>query len=343
MIRPAKLNRGDKVATISLSWGGAGDLPHRYAIGKKQLQDTFGVEVVETKYALKSSDWIAKNPQARVDDLMEALLDPSIKAIISNIGGEDSIRTLPYVNLETIRNNPKIFLGFSDTTVTHFAFYKAGVTSLYGTSLLVGFAENNGMHDYQIADIERTLFSNETVGQIHPNQAGWTSERLDWFDPNNQTISRKLISNTSWRWLQGSGKVTGELLGGCVEVLEFLKDTDFWVQPEDWKGKMMFLETSEVQMSPTNFRWILRNYAASGILKNINGLMVGRPLDGKYWKEYDEQLLQVIRAEEGLVNLPIVTGMDFGHTCPVFTLPYGVRATLNCDQQIFFIDESAVI
>ena len=70
MIKPQKLKRGDKVATISLSWGGAGDFPHRYAISKKQIQETFGLEVVETRNALKPSDWIYRNPRARADDLM---------------------------------------------------------------------------------------------------------------------------------------------------------------------------------------------------------------------------------------------------------------------------------
>src|SRR5690349_18659943 len=97
LIKPKLLTQGDKVATISLSWGGAGELPHRYTIGKKQLQDNFGLDVVETKNALRSADFLARNPKARADDLMEAFSDKSIRAIISNIGGEDSIRTLPHL------------------------------------------------------------------------------------------------------------------------------------------------------------------------------------------------------------------------------------------------------
>ena len=318
MIKPKKLNIGDKIATISLSWGGAGEILHRYNIGKKHIQENFGLEVIETKNALKSADWIYKNPKARAEDLMEALEDKSIKAIISNIGGEDSIRTLPFIDVEVIKRNPKIFIGFSDTTVTHFCFYKAGVTSFYGTSTLVGFAENNGMHPYQINDSKRTLFSAKPIGTINQNKNGWTSQHLDWADRKNQLITRKLEPSTPWRFLQGNGKVEGQLLGGCIDVLEYLKATDFWVSAENWKGKIMFLETSEVIMTPTNFRWIIRNYAASGILKRIKGLILGRPHDNTFWKEYDDILLQVIRDEEGLKYLPIITGMDFGHTCPTW-------------------------
>jgi len=342
MIKPKKLKRGDKVASISLSWGGPGELPLRYEAGKKQLQETFGVEVVETKHALKPNDWIYKNPEARANDLMEALQDSSIKAIISNIGGEDSIRTLPFIDFDIIKNNPKIFLGYSDTTVTHFCFHKAGVTSFYGTSLMVGFAENNGMHDYQIVDIQRTLFANEPVGMVAPNTIGWTSELLPWGEPNNQSISRKLEKPSGWRWLQGKGKVQGELLGGCLEVLEMIKGTSIWVSPAGWTGKIMFLETSEEKISPSGFQHIMRNYAATGIFKNIAGLLVARPYDNLHWKEYDDILMKTIREEEGLVDLPIITGMDFGHTCPTFTLPYGIRAEIDCEGQTFSVLENAV-
>ncbi len=343
MIKPKKLNVGDKVATISLSWGGAGDIPNRYIAGKKQLENVFGLKVVETKNALKSSDWIYRNPKARADDLMEALEDNTIKGIISNIGGEDSIRTLPFIDIEIIKRNPKIFIGFSDSTVTHFCFYKAGVTSFYGTSTLVGFAENGGMHQYQIDDIKRTLFSEMEVGKINPNINGWTSQRLEWNEPQNQTIKRRLEDSNGWRFLQGNGKVTGELLGGCLDVLEFLKDTEYWINPIEWTNKIMFLETSEMKMKPDNFKWIIRNYAASGILKNINGLIVARPFDNLYWKEYDDILIQIINQEEGLTDLPIITGMDFGHTCPTFTLPLGVKSEIDIENKTFSIIENALL
>lgn len=342
MIKPKKLQQGDKIATISLSWGGAGEIPNRYKIGKRQISNNFGLEVIETKNALKSAKWIYENPKARAEDLMEALENKSIKAIISNIGGDDSIRILPFIDLDVIKRNPKIFLGFSDSTVTHFCFYKAGVTSFYGTSTLVGFAENNGMHHYQIADIKRTLFSNGITGEIKPNINGWTSERFEWDNPKNEKISRRLIKSNGWNFLQGSKTVSGELLGGCFEVLETLKDTKLWVKPSEWKGKILFFETSEATISPDYFLWILRNYVASGIIHNINGLIIGRPYNNQYIKEYENALIRVIRNEACLKDLPIITEMDFGHTCPTFTIPYGVKAEINPINKTFSIIENAL-
>ncbi|MBO0936624.1 LD-carboxypeptidase [Fibrella sp. HMF5335] len=342
LIKPKVLKRGDKVATISLSWGGAGELLHRYEQGKRQLQDIFGLDVVETTNALKSADYIYKNPEARANDLMESFADKSIKAIISNIGGEDSIRVLRYIDLTIIKQNPKIVLGFSDSTIAHFNCLKAGIVSFYGTSLLVGFAENGGMHQYQIDDIKRTLFSTKPVGQLYPNQGGWTSELLDWFDPALQTTKRKVEKNSGWNFLQGSTKVQGKLIGGCMEVLEFLKGTDCWPNRDYWADSILFFETSEDMPKPDYFRWWLRNYAQQGILHRAKGIILGRPHNNQYVTEYNNELLKVMR-EENLTSMPIITEMDFGHTCPTFTIPYGVMAEIDCINKTFSIIESGVI
>lgn len=341
MIKPKVLKRGDKVATISLSWGGAGELLYRYEQGKKQLKEIFGLEVVETKNALKSAKWIYENPKARAEDLMEAFADKSIKAIISNIGGEDSSRILRYIDLNIIRQSPKIFLGFSDSTITHFICLKAQLTSFYGTSLLVGFAENGGMHQYQIDDIYRTLFSIKPIGQLKPNHEGWTSETLDWFDNSLHNTKRKMKNNSGWNFLQGSTKVQGKLIGGCIEAMESLKGTDFWPEKEMWYNSILFFETSDATPPPDYFRWWLRNYAEQGILQMAAGIIVGRPYNDQYVDEYNNELLKVLK-EENLTDIPIITEMDFGHTCPTFTIPYGLTAEIDCVNKTFSIIESGV-
>lgn len=342
LVKPKALQRGDKVAVTSLSWGGAGELPDRYEQGKRQLQATFGLEVVETIHALQSAQWLAENPQARAQDLMAAFADPSIKAIISTIGGDDSCRLLRHVDVAVIRRNPKIFLGFSDSTITHLLCVKAGLTSFYGTSLLVGFAENGGMLPYQVADLQRTLFSASAVGEVLPNRAGWTSEQLDWSDSALLSTKRKLISNSGWNFLQGTQLVQGRLMGGCLEALESLKGTPYWPAPACWTDAILFFETSEIQPAPDYFRWWLRNYAQQGILRRAKGLLLGRPDNNAYVQEYNAEVLRVLR-EEGLTKLPVITEMDFGHTSPVFTLPYGVLAQIDCARQTFSLLESGVV
>ncbi|WP_374226320.1 S66 family peptidase [Flavobacterium davisii] len=287
LIKPKLLKKGDKVATISLSWGGAGEVPYRYEQGKNQIQEIFGLEVVETRNALKSAKWIYENPQERANDLMEAFKDNSIKAIISNIGGEDSIRILRYIDIEVIRQNPKIFIGFSDSTIIHFLCLKAGLSSFYGTSTLVGFAENGGMYQYQIEDLKKTLFSKNPIGEILPNKEGWTSERLEWFDKSLLHTKRKLQKHLGWNFLQGNTIVQGQLIGGCLESLEMLKGTSYWPEVNIFKNAILFLETSEVMSRPDYIGCCLRNYAEMGILKLLKGIIVGRPYDNKFTEEYD--------------------------------------------------------
>lgn len=183
LLKPKKLQPGDCVATVSPSWGGAGDpeLRWRYEQGVKRLEEIFGLKVIPMPNSLKGGDYLYKNPQARAEDLMTAFKDESIKGIFANIGGEDSIRLFPFIDFDVIRENPKIFIGYSDVTVSHLFCHKAGITSFYGPAILTDFAENVGMDPYTIEMVNRTLFSNEIIGKIQPAKE-WTSERLEWIE-----------------------------------------------------------------------------------------------------------------------------------------------------------------
>lgn len=346
MIKPKKLKSGDTVATVTLSWGGAGKIPHRYQAGKKQLEKEFNLKVIEMPHTLADPEWIYKNPKTRAEDLMMAFADPAIKGIISTIGGDDSIRILPFLDLELIRKNPKVFLGYSDTTITHLACYNAGLVSFYGPSILSGFAENGGMFPYMVNSVYKTLFNTTPIGNVMPNTKGWTVERLEWTDPNNQNIRRKLNPCTGWRFLQGEGVHRGHLLGGCFEVMDWLRGTDFWPSIDQWENAILFLETSEDAPTPEMVKFGLRSYAAMGILEKISGILFGRPggtVSPVSFIEYDQAILTVVREEAGLDKLPIITNMDFGHSDPMMTLPYGVQAEINCELQQFRILENAVV
>jgi muramoyltetrapeptide carboxypeptidase LdcA involved in peptidoglycan recycling len=345
MLKPPRLHPGDRVAAISLSWGGPGTIPHRYEAGKAQLEAEFGLEVVETPHALRDADWLQRNPQARAQDLMEAFADPAIQGIISTIGGDDSIRLLPHIDLEVIRAHPKVFMGYSDTTVTHMACFTAGLVSFYGPAIMAGFGENAGMFPYMINAVRRTLFSADPIGTVEPNHAGWTVEHLDWADPANQSRRRKLEPSTGWRFLQGGGTWRGHLVGGCIEVLDWLRGTAVWPEPASWQDAILFLETSEEGPPPTDVARYLRALAAMGVLQRLNGLLFGRPggqVPPEQFAEYDAALLQVVAEEEGLTELPIVTRMDFGHTDPMMVIPYGVEAEIDCATERFAILEAAV-
>jgi muramoyltetrapeptide carboxypeptidase LdcA involved in peptidoglycan recycling len=292
-------------------------------------------------HALADAEWIAGHPEARADDIHAALRDDDVRAIVASIGGDDSIRVLPHLDLELVRAHPKALLGFSDTTCLHAAWRQAGVVSFYGSSVLCAFAENGGMLDYFVRGIEATLFDgHEAPGRWPENRDGWTVERLEWERPETHAQVRALRPATGWRWLQGTGRAWGPLFAGCIEVLDWLRGTRWW---PDLDGAVLALETSEEQPSPESVGRMLRSLAATGDLARIGGLLFGRPgghlLEPSAHGEYDEAVLQVVRDECGLDRLPIVTGMDFGHTDPPWTLPIGVACEVDADvRTIAFVE-----
>ena len=345
LIKPNKLNAGDTIAAISLSWGGAAVYPDRYAIGVRRLQEIFGLNVIETKYARRAPDWLYQNPQARAADLMDAFANPDIKGIFSIIGGDDSIRLLPHIDYDVIRKHPKIFLGFSDTTVTHFICLKAGLGTFYGPAILTAFAENINMHQYTIDSVMASLFSTKAIGTVSENKTAWTAEYLDWDVPTNQNISRKQHPCDRWRFIQGSGTVNGQLIGGCVEVLQMMNGTEIWPDHSVWDHSILFLETSEEGMSTGEFERFLRNLGAQKILQRLNGILFSKPGGSSIipndFVNYDNTLLHVLH-EFDRVDLPVVTNMDFGHTDPMMVLPFGRSTQIAVDDKQFNILESGV-
>ena len=309
----------------------------------QQLKDEFDLQVVEMPHTLRDADWLARNPGARADDFMQAFVDPSIKGIFSTIGGDDSIRLLPFLDLNVIRNHPKIFLGYSDTTISHLVCYKAGLVSFYGPSMMVEFAENGGMFPYVVQSLRKTLFSSDRIGEVKPDTDGWTVERIDWADPASQQVKRKLNPPMGWKFLQGHGVHRGPLIGGCIEVFDWARGTGIF--PQNWQDAILFLETSEEAPPPETVTRTLRVFAALRILSKLSGILFGRPggdVPVEKFKAYDKAILQVVNQEEGLTDLPVITQMDFGHTSPIFVLPYGLQAEVDSESKRFSILENAV-
>jgi muramoyltetrapeptide carboxypeptidase LdcA involved in peptidoglycan recycling len=221
--------------------------------------------------------------------------------------------------------------------------YKAGLASFYGPSIMTEFAENCGMFPYMVESLRTTLFSSEVIGQVRPSVDGWTVERLEWADPSNQQIKRKLNPSTGWKFLQGKGIRRGHLLGGCLELLDWTRGTKLF--PEDWQDAILFFETSEEAPPPEYVKRTLRVFAAMGILQRLSGILFGRPggeVPIDKFDDYDQAILQVVSEEEGLTDLPIITNMDFGHTSPMFVLPYGVQAEIDFENKRFSILEIAL-
>ncbi|MEG0943933.1 MAG: LD-carboxypeptidase, partial [Angelakisella sp.] len=332
MIKPKKLNRGDKVAIVSLSWGGLGDdnYIHKFNIAKERLERDFGLEVVCMPNALKGSEFVANHPELRAKDLMDAFSDSSISAIFCAIGGDDTIRTLPYIDFEVIKNNPKIFMGYSDSTINHLMMYKAGLVSFYGPSIMCEFGEYVKMFDYTKKAVKDMLFGDWEQYNLVPSEE-WTDDYVLWQESNINTGYTMKKDAHGYEVISGNGIVQGHLLGGCIDVFMMAMGTKIWPALEDWKDSILFIETSEDKPSPDFVKWTFRNLAAQGILKVIKGVIVGKPQGEQYYEEYKTAITQVVVNEEGLDSLPIFYNVNFGHAKPIGIIPYGITAELDCN------------
>ena len=86
--------------------------------------------------------------------------------------------------------------------------------------------------------------------------------------------------------INGSGVITGELIGGCLDVFPMIVGTEIWPKSDEWKDKILLIETSEEKPKPDYVLYYLRNLGAQGILKSIKGIIAGKPQDEMYYEEY---------------------------------------------------------
>lgn len=354
MIKPQKLNQGDKIAIVSLSKGllGMPFCKHELDIAIKRLKE-FGLEPVIMPNALKDMEYIEKHPEARASDLKKAFMDDSIKAIITAIGGIDTYKTIPYLMEDeefksAVKNNPKIFTGFSDTTNNHLMFNRLGLSTFYGPCLLVDIAElDNDMLPYTKEYFEK-YFMDESGFEITSSPV-WYSDRKSYGPEEIGKPRESHKEEHGFEILNGSGVVTGKLYGGCIEsIYDAFTGVSFEDKPEvyekygifpteeEWKEKILFLETSELTAQPDELEKMLMELKKRNILKLVKGLIVGKPMDEKYYNEYKK----VYRKVFADLDTPVLFNVNFGHSVPRCIIPYDAEATIDYDDKKIIINSS---
>ncbi len=139
-VRPRRLSPGDTVAVVSPSWGGPSAFPHVFDHGLAVLRG-WGLEIREYPSTRAPADELRRDPALRARDVNLAFADPGVRALITSIGGDDSIRLLSLLDADVIAANPKILLGFSDS-VTLLAFVRRlGIVTFHGPSVMAGLAQ----------------------------------------------------------------------------------------------------------------------------------------------------------------------------------------------------------
>lgn len=332
------------VAIVSLSSGIIGEsfVQFEVDIGLRRLKE-YGLNVRFMPNALKGIDYVKAHPEKRAEDLLQAFRDPGIDMILCAIGGDDTYRLLPYLfdhDELACAAGEKIFLGFSDTTINHFMLHKLGLRSFYGQAFLPDICElSEQMHPYTRAFFEE-LLTTGGIREITPSDV-WYEERKR-FSPDQVGVSSVSHPNQGFELLQGAPVFSGSILGGCIDSMYDMFCGDryqdmpvlcrkyhLFPDAEDWRGRILLLETSEEKPSPEKYRKALEYLKAAGVFDSVSGVLAGKPMDETYASEYKELLTRVIDHPE----LPVVWNVNIGHAMPRCIIPFGVEATVDIQKQ----------
>ncbi len=338
------------VGIVSLSSGIIGEefIQFEVEIGLRRLRE-YGLKVKFMPNALKGIDYIREHPEKRAEDLLQAFRDPEIDMILCAIGGDDTFRLLPYLfDHDELREavSQKVFLGFSDTTINHFMLHKVGLNTFYGQSFLTDVCElGPEMLPYSRRYFEE-LISTGGIREIVPSDI-WYGER-ERFTPDQ--VGKELTSHPDrgFELLQGPAVFSGKILGGCIDSMyDFFNGELYADMPllcekyglfpalEDWRGRILLLESSEEKMPPEKYRRALEYFKEKGVFDVVSGVLVGKPMDETYVEEYKRHLIDVI----GNPQLPVVCNINIGHAEPRCIIPFGVEAVVDAEKQVIrFID-----
>jgi muramoyltetrapeptide carboxypeptidase len=304
---PRKLSKGDAIGIVSPSTPVTPSLAGQCEAGVAFLE-SHGFRVVIGKHVHSTTLGYAASPREKAEDINQMFEDETIRAIICSQGGATANACLPYLNWDSIRKHPKVFLGISDIAVLLNAIHhKTGLITFHGNDLLWGFGRNPTTYDEQEF---LACFINGRIGEIPPNR------------------ERRTIR---------PGIAEGRLLGGNLHCLLKLAGTPYF---PDFAEAILFVE--DIGIEPEGCDHLFQQLKQIGVFDQIRGVIIGY-IDGLQNKENAvmqmEDVLLHVSAE---YDFPVLKTDDFGHNCPNTVLPVGGRARIDADKGRIEILEECV-
>ena len=314
---PKKLKAGDEVRVIAPSRSMTILGEDCKKIATERLE-ALGLKVTFGKYVMEADeDYLIASAQHRAEDLNEAFKDKNVKAILTVIGGFNSNQILDLIDYEAIKENPKIFCGFSDITALSNSIYaKTGLVTYSGPhyssfGMLRGF-------EYELEYFKKMFFSDEEFEVVSSKE--W-SDDLWFIDQEN----REFIPNDGM-FVINEGKAEGEIVGGNLCTLNLLQGTKYMPNIEN---KILFLEDDNMagKIFLMEFDRNLQSLIHTPEFKTVKALVLGRAEKDCIMTK--EKWIKMIKNKPELQNIPVIAGVDFGHTTPIIAFPIGGKARLE--------------
>ncbi|WP_106496072.1 S66 peptidase family protein [Lentibacillus sp. Marseille-P4043] len=302
MILPEHLHKGDTIGIIAPA------SPVKFAELKKGISffEGLGLHVKLGEHIDRVHGYLAGTDRERLTDLHDMFADPHVKAIICARGGYGTGRIAAAIDYDLIRQNPKIFWGYSDITYLHTAIrQKTGLVTFHGPMVASDIAKDN--FDALSARLFEQLFC--------PIKMCYTEE----ISPLHTLVP---------------GEATGELVGGNLSLLVSMMGTGYEI---DTKGKLLFIE--DIGEEPYRVDGMLNQLKLAGKLSDAAGIIIGdfswaNPRKGKP----SLSLGQVFQDYVADLSCPVMSGFKIGHCMPHFSIPLGVCATLSTSNKTLMVD-----
>jgi muramoyltetrapeptide carboxypeptidase len=234
LTKPTKLKQGDKIGIIAP----AGPVLQTELQNGIQLIESFGHEVVLSSHLFDKQGYLAGEDNARLEDIHTMFTDDSVKAVFCARGGYGTLRILDRINYDILRENPKIFVGYSDITALLLAIHKeTGVVTFHGPVI-------KELTQRRIGNLESflNLVSNDRL-------------------PDLELAGGRILK---------PGKATGTLMGGNLSLICHLMGSPYM---PSLKGAVLFIEETGEDLYRVDR--LLTHLRLSGILAESAGLIAG--------------------------------------------------------------------
>ncbi len=295
MIIPNKLEKGDKIGVIApsnpITQESLEDINNSI-----MLMESSGFKIEFGKYVFDNSLGYGTSAIKKAEDINNMFKNPEIKAIFCASGGANSNSTFEYLDYETIKNNPKILCGFSDSTsITNMITAKTGLVTFNGPTF-------------------KALTSWDTKYGYKQVMKRFVEGKLELSEPGEEFVTIK------------EGIAEGELIGGNLNLTTNMVCGKYSL---DFKDKILFIEELVFESDPTMVSNYLYKMKQNNVFKQIKGLWIGN-YEGKI--PLEKIVLDVLEDEQ--ITFPIIKSNNFGHIDKKQVIPVGIKAKIDTKEKV---------
>ncbi len=308
--KPPRLRAGDMAALVAPA--SAVSLPDELARAEHWVRG-MGLIPSPGAHVGGRDGYLAGTDAQRAADINAMFADDEIRAIFAVRGGWGGARILPLLDWGLIRANPKLIIGYSDTTALHLAIAKrAGFPTLHAPNAASRWEKQSWDSLWRMAFAGSTPVLGGADAEIESGREG-----------------RTLVGGTA----------TGTLLGGNLTILSTLMGTP-WLP--DFSGAILFLE--DVNEAVYRVDRMLQQLRLAGVLDRVAGVVFGQctRCDANEPEYAGFTLDDVLQHHLGALGVPVFTGANIGHVRGQLSLPVGVEVELDAGARTIRLLEPVV-